>query len=536
MSGPAYVSDPTVLYLHQLIDELAKGYLQIPKFQRRFVWTDDQRLELLQSIREGIPIGGILVWRTSLTALKTVRNIGPHELPVPVPSPTSARSYLLDGLQRLSTLYGCLRPLPPQTSAFVKDVDGNEVSWLVGYELDSERFTILDRDEKPARAWLPLTLLLDSIRLLQFQRGLADHPDSDLLIQRADALAETFRSYKLPVVPVVTDDLASATRTFERVNRQGTPMSELHMVRTLSWSAEFDLEERISDVRDRLAEVGWGSLEPELVFEVCKVALGVDIDVEAPDEVSKQLVANPSVIDEVTESLLRATAWLGESCGVLSPKIVPYRVQVVLLAEFMRLCSVLDRVTSNRLRQWFWYTTYIEDFSGRSGFPTSGMREMLRRVAAGNPLDLKNTALDPMRLSLAGFHPTSVYAKRVALRLAAMKPLDLDRTEIDAARLLASDGPYALVPLVPDLKQVTSRIFTNPQSKLRLRLLQGAPDVSREILDSHAITVDAARALVAGDVSGFAAGRLVEIVHREIAFLDSIFDDDLASARDPGAG
>lgn len=534
MSGPAYVSDPTVLYLHQLLDELAKGYLQIPKFQRRFVWTDDQRLELLQSVREGIPIGSILVWRTSLTALKTVRNIGAHELSVPVPSPTSARSYLLDGLQRLSTLYGCLRPLPPHASAFVNDDDGNEVSWRMGYELDSERFTILGRDEEPARAWLPLSLLLDSIRLLQFQRGLAGHPDTDLLIQRADALAETFRSYKLPVVPVVTDDLASATRTFERVNRPGTPMSELQMVRALTWTPDFDLEERLSGVRDRLAEAGWSSLEPELILRVCKAALGVDIGEEAPDEVSRQLAANPSVIDEATESLLRAATWLAESCGVLSPKIVPYKMQVVLLAEAMRLCPVLDPVTSHRLRQWFWYTTYIDYFSGRSGFPTSAMREMLRRVVAGNPLDLKNTGLDPMRLSLAVLHPTSVYTKRVALRLAAMKPLDLDGTEIDAARLLASDGPNALVLLVHDFKQVTSRIFTNPQSELRSRLLQGAPEVSREILDSHAITLDAARALVAGDASGFAAVRLVEIVNREIAFLDSLFHDDLGPARDSG--
>ena len=316
MPGPAYVSDPTVLYLHQLLDELAKGYLQIPRFQRRFVWTDDQRLELLQSIRDGIPIGSILVWRTSLTALKTVRKIGPHDLPEPVASPTSSRSYLLDGLQRLSTLYGCLRPLPSGVPAFVKDDDGNEVSWLVGYDLESERFKILDPEDSPAQTWLPLTRLLDSVRLLQFQRGLAGLSNADELIQRADALAETFRSYKLPVVPVVTEDLASATRTFERVNRQGTRMSELHMVRALTWDVDFDLEERLSGVRDQLREVHWESLEAEWILKVCKAALGVDIAVEAPDESSKRLAENPLVIDDAAVNLLRVARWLRDRCGV----------------------------------------------------------------------------------------------------------------------------------------------------------------------------------------------------------------------------
>src|SRR5882757_4534370 len=142
MAAPAYVTDPTVLYLHQLLEELAKGYLQIPQFQRDFVWTDEQRLELLQSVRSGIPIGSILVWRTGITVLKTVHRIGPHDLPEPVPSPTSARSYLLDGLQRMSTLFGCLRPLAPGGSPFVEAEDGRQTSWLVGFDLITEQFQI----------------------------------------------------------------------------------------------------------------------------------------------------------------------------------------------------------------------------------------------------------------------------------------------------------------------------------------------------------------------------------------------------------
>jgi hypothetical protein len=526
--GPAYVSDPTILYLHQLLDELAKGYLQIPQFQRRFVWTDEQRLELLLSIRDGVSIGSILVWRTNLTTLKVVPRIGPHSLPDPAPSPTTARSYLLDGLQRLSTLYGCLRPLPASASAFTQDDDGNEVSWRVGYDLEAEQFAILDREVQPAPTWLPLTLLFDSIRLLQFQRGLASQPDADQLIQRADALAETFRSYKLPVIPVVTDDLASATRTFERINRPGTPMSELHMVRALTWTPDFDLEERLLGVRDRLAEVGWSSLEPELILKVCKAAIGVDINVDSPDESSKRLTANPSVIDDATNSLLRTAAWLGERCDVLSPKIVPYRMQIVLLAEVMRLCPMLHPVTSHRLHQWFWYTTYKQDASVFYGSQTNAMMEMLRRVASGNPLEIKERPIAPRLALPARDNPTWVYKKIVALQLAAMKPLDLDGTAIDASRQLASDGPNALVSIEPDLKEVTSRIFTRPQSDLRSRLLEAAPDMSREVLDSHAITPFAAQMLVTGKLSRFAAVRAAEIVRREQEFLDVLFSDELS--------
>jgi hypothetical protein len=120
---------------------------------------------------------------------------------------------------RLSTLYGCLRPLPRGASAFVESEDGETQSWLVCYNLEDEEFVIADtasiRD-----SWLPLTSVLDSVRLLAAQRKFAARPDADALVARADALAETFRNYKLPVIPIVTDNLADATRTFQRVNRK----------------------------------------------------------------------------------------------------------------------------------------------------------------------------------------------------------------------------------------------------------------------------------------------------------------------------
>ena len=520
MAGPAYVSEPTVLYLQQLLDELAKGYLQIPRFQRGFVWTDDQRLELLQSIRSGIPIGSILVWRTGITALKTVRRIGPHDLPEPVPSPTSARSYLLDGLQRLSTLFGCLRPRPSLVSPFVADSEGEPTSWRVGFDLEAEQFEILDEGDDQSPTWLSLDRLLDSVRLLKFQRGLSDRPDADQLVQRADALAETFRTYKLPVVPVVTEDLATATRTFERVNRQGTPMSELHMVRALTWSGEFDLEERLSAVSDRLAEVRWESLEPEWILKVCKAALGIDIAVEAPDETSKRLVARSSVVEEAATSLLRTARWLGTFCAVLSPHIVPYRMQVVMLAEVMRLCPEPDPITTHRLSQWFWRTTYTEGFAGITGGQTNAMLESLRAVAEGKPFGGKGRKVKEREPSFSlpvNFNPSWVRVKAIALRLAALKPLDHDGSDLGASARLASEGPSALVPLSPSLKGSAARMFTRADSPLRAKLLAGEVE-DEQILRSHAITSDASVRLWLDGLPKFLELRGAEIRRLEEEF------------------
>jgi hypothetical protein len=53
------------------------------------------------------------------------------------------------------------------------------------------------------------------------------------------------------------------------------------------------------------------------------------------------------------------------------------------------------------------------------------------------------------------------------------------------------------------------------------------------LLNSHAITLNAAASLVAKDYESFALQRSIEVDRREDAFWSSLFDDELAPAIDP---
>src|SRR4051794_3202595 len=107
MRHPSFYSDPHVIFLSQLLEEVAAGFIQVPRFQRPLVWDWERRRELLRSVREGIPMGSIMVWRTNKDLIEGYHKLGPHQL-LPPPSDVNARQYLLDGVQRLSTLYGAL--------------------------------------------------------------------------------------------------------------------------------------------------------------------------------------------------------------------------------------------------------------------------------------------------------------------------------------------------------------------------------------------------------------------------------------------
>ncbi|MEZ4296222.1 MAG: DUF262 domain-containing protein [Polyangiaceae bacterium] len=79
MSQPSYLSGPHVQFLSQALEEDAHRAPAHPRFQRRpLVWNVDKRLELLRSIRDGIPVGSILIWRTGLKLASL--ELGPHRL------------------------------------------------------------------------------------------------------------------------------------------------------------------------------------------------------------------------------------------------------------------------------------------------------------------------------------------------------------------------------------------------------------------------------------------------------------------------
>ena len=84
-----------------LISDIQKGIIKIPKFQRDFVWSIDKTAQLLDSILKGYPIGTFILWQTD-ERMNDVKNIGNQEIP---DAPDGAKvQYVLDGQQRIDVL------------------------------------------------------------------------------------------------------------------------------------------------------------------------------------------------------------------------------------------------------------------------------------------------------------------------------------------------------------------------------------------------------------------------------------------------
>lgn len=92
--------DSTKTQLGLLLEQVVQGSLQLPDFQRGWVWDDEHIRSLVISIARSFPIGAVMLLETGGEVRFQVRPVEGVEL-------TSAREpgrLILDGQQRLTSL------------------------------------------------------------------------------------------------------------------------------------------------------------------------------------------------------------------------------------------------------------------------------------------------------------------------------------------------------------------------------------------------------------------------------------------------
>jgi Protein of unknown function DUF262 len=95
----------SAMKISTLLDHIDSGHMSLPEFQRGYVWNRDQVRGLFESLYRRHPVGGLLVWVTPSTGAQH-RGDGPL--------PAGAIKLLLDGQQRMTSLYGVVRGKPPR--------------------------------------------------------------------------------------------------------------------------------------------------------------------------------------------------------------------------------------------------------------------------------------------------------------------------------------------------------------------------------------------------------------------------------------
>jgi hypothetical protein len=203
-----------------LLDYIDIGHMALPEFQRGFVWTGDKVRCLFDSLYRKYPVGSLLVWVTeSQTA--THRGDGPIT--------PGVVKLLLDGQQRLTSLYGVVRGKPP------KFFDGDAQAFTdLHFHLDTETFEFYQPVKmKDDSLWINVSEL--------FQKGNAGQGEAiQRLCANPEHSAHVGKYFSrlgrllgiidagLPIGEITDGDkdLEIVVEIFNRVNSGGTKLSK----------------------------------------------------------------------------------------------------------------------------------------------------------------------------------------------------------------------------------------------------------------------------------------------------------------------
>ncbi len=206
--------------LNTILDQIDLGSIALPEFQRGYVWNREQVRRLMRSLYRGYPVGSLLTWETQ-TRYADARGDGP-------PAPGAVK-LLLDGQQRITSLYGIVRGDPP---AFFAG-DPNRFLNLY-FNLDSEEFEFYGPVKmKDDPCWINVTQLMQQgagnfiAKVMKDPKLSQDGDTLDLYISRLNSLANIReRTFHLDNVTGKEKTVDVVVEIFNEVNSGGTKLSK----------------------------------------------------------------------------------------------------------------------------------------------------------------------------------------------------------------------------------------------------------------------------------------------------------------------
>ncbi|MEV3997875.1 MULTISPECIES: DUF262 domain-containing protein [Streptomyces] len=206
------------MHISQILDKVDAGDIALPEFQRGYVWTRDQVRGFFRSLYRGYPIGGFLTWSTKAESAETRGGSSGKD---------GSIQLLLDGQQRVTTLYGVTRGRPPRF------FEGNP-STLAGlhFHLQTEAFEFYAPTKmKGNPVWVDVTALyqggLGSQLLAVTQLAEGDAALQSTYIERLNRITQ-IKDRAVHIDEVTGEDktIDVVVEIFNRVNSGGTKLSK----------------------------------------------------------------------------------------------------------------------------------------------------------------------------------------------------------------------------------------------------------------------------------------------------------------------
>ena len=216
--------------LKKLVEDISMGEIGLPDIQRPFVWSMTKVRDLFDSMYRGFPIGYLLFWENGCS--DTHRTIGAG------PKQKVARLLIVDGQQRLTSLYAVMKAVPVIT----KDFKSQRIK--IAFHPLSEKFEVSNAAIEKDAEWIPDISILwqPDTKPHAFKRKFLEKlgkrrpltaEEEDIIHERIDRLIK-LEEYPLTALEISSSvDEDKVSEIFVRINSKGEALNQANFILTL---------------------------------------------------------------------------------------------------------------------------------------------------------------------------------------------------------------------------------------------------------------------------------------------------------------
>lgn len=439
--------------LGEVLSRMREGKIQLPDFQRGWVWDDNRIRAIISSVSKAYPIGAIMTMEVG----DSIRFLPRPFEGVDLPSKVSPQILVLDGQQRLTALYlslmndkpvstttekkkeikrfyymdleKCLDPSVDRFDAIVSIPENRMIT------ADFGRQVVLDlstRELEYKNGMFPLCLIYDLLGFTEWKQGFIEYfntPEKFRFLSRFEMeIWLRFQQYKVPVIELTRETPKDAVcQVFENVNTGGVSLTVFELM-TATYAAEnFALREDWVVRRERIHQVPVLRSVDETSFLTALTLLASykrhaekksAVSCKRKDVLELSLADYKENAEPIIEGMLSAAKLLARE-KIFDQRDLPYQTQLVPLSA---ICAYLrDEVENDTVKekiiQWYWCGVFGELYGGanetRYALDISGVINWLDGGEV--PATIRDANFTPTRLLTLQTRISAAYKGLMAL-------------------------------------------------------------------------------------------------------------------------
>ena len=361
----------------RLKNDIEKGLLKIPQFQRDFVWSKEKSAKLIDSILKNYPINSYIVWKTK-EGLRSVRNIG--NICFPETPKGDFTHYVLDGQQRITSIYAALNGVK-LTRSDGKEEDYSEIYIDLTANDEDDEVVILETSDKEEHTYISLCDLMKG-NIVDIVKKY-NRPDNDV-ITKIQKYRDAINNYPFSSITLTETTIDEATEIFTRLNVGGKKLTvfEIMVAKTFDNTSGFDLSDKYDNLIKTLENVNYETIPNSTLLQSISVCL--------VGECTKKVILNLNKSDfikiyaDVENALLTTIDYFKTKYRIPVSALLPYDALIVPFTYFFYKSKQVkpSNIQAQFLEDYFWRVVissrFYSSLEQRIGQDIKRMDEILK--------------------------------------------------------------------------------------------------------------------------------------------------------------